>query len=399
MERDPLQEAWRAHSSEMRVTADHEALLREVRRNQRYLDAMLRARDYREVGVGLLLIPVWFGMTLLLDETLWTWYLGIPGFLWLVVFMLVFRLRYGKSRVQADDALVDQVKEALRQVEDQMWLLRHVLWWYILPLLVPMLVWLVHLGWVMSDSGVIETVVFTVMMLVFLVGLNVFVYWLNQRVVRSELAPRRDELVALLESLEVTDEEEESVMRKRDGRFGFGGYLSMILAACALSALVLPVGLAATDWVRSAIADEEFTADSLLRTEGVGYPRVSPFEAIEWGEAEDDVIPRVKVDGVWYFLGSIHMVTVSDLVAFSRETFGDRWQKRIDEDLVEVLSKMGHPPGETVLLRMVSVEETEFVSVEVLMTEENRRAIWRARREVEDAADDLEAEDAEMESE
>ncbi|MEQ9454961.1 MAG: hypothetical protein RLN76_10270 [Phycisphaeraceae bacterium] len=395
MERDPLQEAWRAHGSEMRVTADQEVLLREVRRNQRYLDAMLRARDYREVVVGLLLIPVWFGMTLLLDETLWTWYLGIPGFLWLVVFMLVFRLRYGKSRVQADDALVDQVKEALRQVEDQMWLLRHVLWWYILPLLVPMLVWLVHLGWAMSDSGVIETVVFTVMMLVFLVGLNVFVYWLNQRVVRSELAPRRDELVALLESLEVTDEEEESVMRKRDGRFGFGGYLSMILAACVLSALVLPVGLGVTDWVRSAIADEELTAGSVLRTEGMGYPRVSPFEAIEWGETED-AIPRVKVDGVWYFLGSIHTVTVSDLVAFSRETFGDRWQKRIDEDLVEVLSKMGHPPGETVLLRMVSVEETEFVSVEVLMTEENRRAIWRARREVEDAAD-LEAEDAEME--
>ncbi|WP_428387872.1 hypothetical protein [Mucisphaera sp.] len=381
---DPLQEAWRVHGEEIRVAADTEVLLRELRRNQRYLDAVLRARDYGEVRVGLLLIPVWFALTLWLEEPLWTWYLAVPGFIWLVVFMLVFRFRYGKLRSGPEDSLIESVRESVRQIDDQVWLLRHVWWWYLLPLLIPMLVWTLHLGWALSSDGVLESVVMTAILVVFLVGLDVFVYRVNQSAVRHELEPRRKELLALLASLEGTDDGEDAVMLKRDRRFGFGGYLFMVLAACLISALVLPVGLAATELVRTAIADEDLTMDSLLRTEGEGYPRLSPFEAIIWGEEEEDVIPTVKVDGVWYFLGSIDAVPIDDLVAFSRETFGDRWQKRIDEDLVEVMSKMGHAPGASVRLGMVSVEGGDFVSVVVVMTEANRQAIWRARRAAEE---------------
>ncbi|QDU72903.1 hypothetical protein [Mucisphaera calidilacus] len=370
MKPDPLQEAWGAQGGGVRVTKEGALLLREVQRNQRYLDQLVRLRDYREVGVALMLIVAWFAMSLLVPEMLWTWYLSVPMFIWITVFMLVFRHRYGLLRSRADDALVEQARESLRQVEDQIWLLRNVMWWYILPLTVPGAIWAVHLGVATSDSGVWESAVLTLMLL----GLFVFVVWMTYRVnrvaVRDELEPRRDELLELLRGLDVEADEENAMTGRQ--RFGFGGYLGMLLVVCVISAVVLPTGLAATEWVRGVVTTPP--------VEGVDFPRLSPFEAVDWGDG-DSSVPRVKVDGVWYFLGSIDAVPIDDLVEFSKATYGERWQKRIDEDLVEVMTLMGHAPGETVRLRMVTVETTEFAFLkDVAMTEANRRAVREARR-------------------
>ncbi len=60
MEPDKYQQAWQAHASQTRVTVDADALRKEVQRNQREFRATIFRRDVVEVGVGLLLIPLWF---------------------------------------------------------------------------------------------------------------------------------------------------------------------------------------------------------------------------------------------------------------------------------------------------------------------------------------------------
>ena len=59
MDPDNFKQAWKTQSSQTRLTIDAELLLKEVRRNERYFAAMIFWRDVREVGVGLLMVPLW----------------------------------------------------------------------------------------------------------------------------------------------------------------------------------------------------------------------------------------------------------------------------------------------------------------------------------------------------
>ena len=59
-----------------------------------------------------------------------------------------------------------------------------------------------------------------------------------------------------------------------------------------------------------------------------------------------------------------------------------KWQMRFEEDLVELLSPMGHPPQDTVKLVVQSLTSTETQVLEdVPMTEANRQAIKAAVRD------------------
>ena len=68
-------------------------------------------------------------------------------------------------------------------------------------------------------------------------------------------------------------------------------------------------------------------------------------------------------------------------MAFSRRTYADKWQKRFEEDLVEVLTRMGHEPKDTVRLVVSPLGSQATRTLEnVPMTEANRRAIYDAAR-------------------
>jgi hypothetical protein len=106
-----------------------------------------------------------------------------------------------------------------------------------------------------------------------------------------------------------------------------------------------------------------------------GYTQASPFQAIRWqGET-----PQVEVDGTWYQLMSVNDVTVDQIVAFSKSMGATTWQKHFNEDLVELLTLMGHAPGGTATLQ---VDDLNSPKVEVLkdvpMTQANWLAIWKA---------------------
>src|SRR3990172_11428552 len=143
MDPDKYQQAWQAHSSQTRITVDADLLLKEVQRNQYNFRATIFRRDVIEVGVGLLLLPYWFykGITSSLP---WTWYLTVPALIWVIGFFLVDRRRHPQKPSDPSEPLLMCVENSLTQVEHQIWLLRNVFWWYLLPPSISILAFFAH---------------------------------------------------------------------------------------------------------------------------------------------------------------------------------------------------------------------------------------------------------------
>jgi hypothetical protein len=100
--------------------------------------------------------------------------------------------------------------------------------------------------------------------------------------------------------------------------------------------------------------------------------RSSPFEMVRW----NGVAPEVLVEGAWWRLVSIDGASSDKILAFARAQYGEKWAKRFCEDLVEVLTRMGHPPGATVELGLADLASgAPRVLERVALTEENRRRI------------------------
>src|SRR5262245_3362574 len=93
MHPDSFQKAWHAQSSQTRVTVAADLLLKEVQRSQGSFRATIFQRDFREVAVGLLMLPVWFylGHRFSLPSS---WWLGIPAITWVILFIVVDRIRH-----------------------------------------------------------------------------------------------------------------------------------------------------------------------------------------------------------------------------------------------------------------------------------------------------------------
>jgi hypothetical protein len=108
------------------------------------------------------------------------------------------------------------------------------------------------------------------------------------------------------------------------------------------------------------------------------YPKLAPFSAVRWKGAT----PEVKVKGVWYELLAIDGTEAKEIVKFCKDKEEKLWQKRFEEDLVEMMARMGHEPGEKVTLKLRDLKTGEAEVLEdVPNTHENRQAIWRARHQ------------------
>jgi hypothetical protein len=101
------------------------------------------------------------------------------------------------------------------------------------------------------------------------------------------------------------------------------------------------------------------------------YAKVAPFTGVRW---ENDR-PVVEVQGRWSPLVSIDGIPVDQLMQFARQEFGDKARKRLVEDPVELLSKMGHEPQWKVNLGL-ETSDGQVEHLDVLMTEANRMRVY-----------------------
>ncbi|MCG8449174.1 MAG: hypothetical protein MI725_06285 [Pirellulales bacterium] len=470
---DELQQAWQTQASQQRITFNADMLSKEVQRSKHRFQSSIFWRDVFEVGTSLLLIPIWFVMGAALPVP-WTWYLEVPALIWVAGFILIDRRRHPKRPSEPGEPLLFCAKESLAQVEHQIWLLRNVFWWYLLPLAAPAMTFFLHVAWQSSDTWW-ECALFAGFLGMFLFVVYGATYLVNQRAVCKQLEPRHQDLLKLIASLEgeASSEDSDDVVDLVSAiavpvrNVGFNSNwaenwnrqvpswrvaASIILptligAYCGLRypipgmgpvlfqsvvAAVIPFEIALVCvWLRlnkkqkqaesaenepegpvsgdslkdstnqqpsrwpkapamlilvltvflgimAFVALYAFVVDLPKRAE---HPKLSPFMAVRWQDSQPEVIvPGLKEDGEWHKLVSLNDHPVEEIVAFSKKNFGSRWQKRFDEDLVELLTRMGHPPSDTVSLEVQSLSTGKIQLLEnAPMTEENRRAIKAAR--------------------
>ena len=193
---EDIQKTWQHQAAETKISINPDVLLKEVRRNQMQFRATIFWRDVREIGVAGLLTALFLYRGI--HHHNWTLNLLALGCLFIGIFMVADRFLQRRRLPSANETLKSCVEVSLEQVSHQIWLLKNVVWWYLLPLAVPLGISVGRDMLRSPQSG-----------LHFLVGYAVFcvllfwgVYHLNQFAVRKNLEPRRQELKSLLAGLD-----------------------------------------------------------------------------------------------------------------------------------------------------------------------------------------------------
>jgi hypothetical protein len=196
---EDLQKAWQSQDVAAKATINADVLLKEVRRNQQQFRATIFWRDVREVGVAYLL-AVFFSYQGLRHGD---WTPILIGFACFGVgtFMLVDRMLQRRKQTTARDPLKRCIEASLKEVNHQIWLLKNVFWWYLLPILIGLAAFTARKVWDRRIDGPTAMLVMGAACIITFGVTYWFVYWINQRAVREQLTPRRQELEALLASL------------------------------------------------------------------------------------------------------------------------------------------------------------------------------------------------------
>jgi CubicO group peptidase (beta-lactamase class C family) len=191
---EDLQKAWQSQNASAKVTINTDLLMKEVRRNQRQFRATIFWRDVREVGVAFLL--TWYFTQRGLRTNAWTDCLVGLACFGVGTFMVVDRLLQRRKQAVANNSLVACIETSLQQVNHQIWLLKNIFWWYLLPLSAALGVSVAVSSW-HSRNHTSQLVGWCVYALICIL-LDWFLYWLNQAAVKKSLEPRKRELKALL---------------------------------------------------------------------------------------------------------------------------------------------------------------------------------------------------------
>ncbi len=113
--------------------------------------------------------------------------------------------------------------------------------------------------------------------------------------------------------------------------------------------------------------------------------RSAPFSMLRWQGDR----PEVRLgdgDGPLLTLTSIDGRATAEIVAFAQREYRSRWQKRIAEDLPEVMAALGRPISAQVRLGLVDPNGVAS-EVTAAMTVENRRKLWQASLKPKDLID------------
>lgn len=170
-----------------------EEVLSEVKRRSREYDRKIFRRDVREI-IAAVLVAGFFGFQAVTAEPV----LARIGALIVVAgaVLIVWKLRRARANGQEELAgrpVSERLREEIDKVESQIELLESVLWWYLGPAGIGIVLMVAAEG----IEGWFEAVY-----LVAVLAFFGFVWWLNQRAVERSQRPRRRRLIRLLRQLE-----------------------------------------------------------------------------------------------------------------------------------------------------------------------------------------------------
>jgi membrane protein YdbS with pleckstrin-like domain len=200
-----LQNNWRQNQASSKLTLDSDLLIREVKRNKEAFEATIFWRDFREVAISLIMAAAFLAGAFKARENIWAaGAFAILAFVCLFVaaFFIIDRRLQRKKSPGHSDSLLACLESSLNQINHQIWLLKNVFWWYLLPLGAGVIVFCSIVSWnvfrILHSALVLLTFGFALLLTALMFW---GVYRLNQYAVNKGLVPRRQELELLLKTL------------------------------------------------------------------------------------------------------------------------------------------------------------------------------------------------------
>ncbi|WP_221029954.1 hypothetical protein [Actomonas aquatica] len=194
---DDLQKAWQQAPAPGGATIDA-SLLAEVRKDSRSFAQKVFWRDVREISASFIVAGV-FGKVALDAEaegsTAWPAWVAAALPLLVAAYFLIDRwMMHRRARPQGG-TVIEEIERAAAAVRHQIWLLRNVLWWYILPLaLCSVMLGLQIILYAPANFPVWGRWIIGALVLLPTGLFDWWVWQLNQKAVREDLEPRLAEL-------------------------------------------------------------------------------------------------------------------------------------------------------------------------------------------------------------
>ncbi len=196
---EDLQSKWQSHDHCMPLRIDPSLLLNEVRRSHRAMEVELWQRDFTEMVAATIVTIAFTCFAIVLRE--WTLFVCAIGGLYVGLFFVFDRIKQARRRSAAEQTLLSIIEASLIQVNHQIWLLKNVFWWGLLPLIPGLVAFLGSAAWQSRHEGIVGQIIIAVVGII-CVATFWYIYRLNLREVRINLEPRRAELEALKASLD-----------------------------------------------------------------------------------------------------------------------------------------------------------------------------------------------------
>lgn len=200
---EALQKLWSEQTSGRVELPARAELFARVKKESREFDAMIAKRDRAELGTGAVLIAVFTGSGLVYGRSAgvaWPFYAAAVCMLWVFAFFVVEKRLARRHRPSNTEPLRGALDAAISHVRRQLWMLRNVMWWYLLP---------AQTGWFLFFLGILLTPAFPrwfalaalPLVLWYLWRMSVSVYALNKEAISKDLEPRYEELTRLRDAL------------------------------------------------------------------------------------------------------------------------------------------------------------------------------------------------------
>ena len=203
---EELRQTWQSQQSSIKLTLDSDLLFKEVKRNYRHFEVDIHKRDLREVGAGILCAL--FFATIGIPLNTWIFMIMVPCCIYVSLFFVIDRKIQKGRQGKPSESLGSCIRASLQQLDHQIWLVNNLVVLYLLPFGLSFTAVFACMLWQVAHDGcrVVWVWTFLAGCIVFVVCVLIAIYRANQKWLREELLPRRQELEQLLRSIQDGDE-------------------------------------------------------------------------------------------------------------------------------------------------------------------------------------------------